>query len=84
MKKPFLFKVLAIVLFLLLFAAVIANGCFCYVSYKLSIAPNIFEKLDVVKEYNIFHNLWLCTFSSFITVVLLITTLIVLFSKKNI
>lgn len=58
---------------------ILSGFILCYVTYKIANASNIFEKIDVFKDYNILSNMHLISiflFSfSFVFLVISVTTL---------
>jgi hypothetical protein len=80
-------KIIIYVVSILTLIFVLSGFTLGYISYKIHNASNIFEKIDVFKEYNILNNMHLITvflFSfSFMFLMIAITTLYFLIKKNE-
>ena len=75
MKKN-LSKIGLIFLSVVLTVMIVCNSYIFLVTYKLSSSVGIFEKMEVINKYHVFHQLWMGAFSILLTVLLLIIVLV--------
>jgi hypothetical protein len=71
-------KIITCVISIISLIFILSGFILCYISYKITNASNIFEKIDVFKEYNILNNMHIITMFlfSFSFVFLIFTTTI--------
>ena len=74
--KTNLTKASLIFLSAVLAVMIVCNSYIFLVTYKLSDSVGIFEKMEVINKYHVFHQMWMGASSIFLTVILLIIFLI--------
>lgn len=69
--KTNLIKIAIAFLTIIVMITIVVNSYMFIVAYKLSTSEGVFEKVKIIEDYKVFHNIGLCTWALAISVILL-------------
>jgi hypothetical protein len=69
--KTILIKIAIAFLTIIVMITIAVNSYMFIVAYKLSTSEGVFEKVKIIEDYKVFHNIGLCTWAIATSIILL-------------